>query len=115
MTSPPREIVTETELREELSRDRFLLFKHSQTCPISAEAFRAYRQFCEQAAGGGVATAWLDVRARRVLSQWVAGDSGIRHQSPQAILFVVGHPVWHASHHAITKDALDAAIARASP
>src|SRR5262245_5749103 len=110
MTIPPREIVVEEALREALSQDRFLLFKHSQTCSISAAAFVEYAEFVEP---GGIATGWLDVRARRPLSDWVAQSSGIRHQSPQAILFVRGKPVWHASHHAITSAALAQALARA--
>jgi bacillithiol system protein YtxJ len=110
MTSPPREIVAEAELREALSRDRFLLFKHSRTCGISAAAFAEYADLAPPA---DVATGWLDVRAQHALSSWVASASGVRHQSPQAILFVRGKPVWHASHHAITREALLRALAQA--
>jgi bacillithiol system protein YtxJ len=110
MTNPPREIVAESELREALGRDRFLLFKHSLTCPISAHAFAEYGAF---APPPDLTTGWLDVRARRALSQWVESSSGVRHQSPQAILFVRGKPVWHASHHSITRESLARALAQA--
>jgi monothiol bacilliredoxin len=110
MTSPPREIVSEAELREALSQERFLLFKHSHTCPISAAAFAEYQDFSTHDA---IATGWLDVRARRALSASVEQSSGVRHQSPQAILFVRGKAVWHASHHDITGESLAQALAQA--
>ena len=110
MNSPPREIVDEAALREALGQERFLLFKHSRTCSISAAAFEEYADFRTQS---DVATGWLDVSARRTLSQWVAESTGIRHQSPQAILFVRGQPVWNASHHAITGRALAQALSQA--
>ena len=36
-------IETEEQLNDLLQKDNFLLFKHSLTCPISAEAFSEYQ------------------------------------------------------------------------
>jgi bacillithiol system protein YtxJ len=44
----------------------------------------------------------VDVRAQRALSQQIAARSGIRHESPQVIIFRRGLPIWNASHDEIT-------------
>jgi bacillithiol system protein YtxJ len=42
----------------------------------------------------------------------VADETGVRHQSPQAILFYQGKPVWDDSHYRITEDDMKAALER---
>jgi bacillithiol system protein YtxJ len=51
------------------------------------------------------------VLADRAVARSIAERCGVRHESPQAILFEAGRPVWHASHGAITLGALHAAWA----
>ena len=102
------EITQGHQLAEALEAECFLLFKHSQTCPTSAFAFAEYREFLKHAPP--VATAWIDVISSRPLSQEVARESGIRHESPQALLFQEGRVVWHASHGAITARSLHEAL-----
>jgi len=51
------------------------------------------------------------VVADRPVARGIAERCGVRHESPQAILFEAGRPVWHASHDAITLGALHAAFA----
>ena len=48
-----------------LASDRFLLFKHSFKCPISARAFKEYEEFLER---HPVASGWIDVVVQRPLS-----------------------------------------------
>ena len=59
-------IETEEQLNELLQKDTFLLFKHSLTCPISAEAFREYQKFIEE--HPELDTAYLAVQEARPLS-----------------------------------------------
>jgi bacillithiol system protein YtxJ len=49
----------------------------------------------------------------RPVSMHVADQAGVRHQSPQAILFYRGKPVWDESHYRITAEELKAALDRA--
>jgi len=100
-------IADRTELESALSGGRFLLFKHSRICPTSDRAFGAYRRFVE--GHPDVPTGWIDVIAQRPWSQEVAATTGVRHESPQALLLEGGRVVWHASHFAITESALKAA------
>ncbi|HLU38372.1 MAG TPA: bacillithiol system redox-active protein YtxJ [Planctomycetota bacterium] len=84
-----------------------LLFKHSPVCPISAAAHRAYAAW--RARTPDAPTLSVDVLADRPVARGIADRCGIKHESPQAILFARGEPCWHASHGAITEEALDAA------
>ncbi len=90
---------------------RLLLFKHSPVCPVSAAAKAEYDAFC--AAHQDVPTAFVDVIAQRPVARELAERCGVKHESPQAILFVAGQPQWHAAHDAITAAALRAAWQRA--
>ena len=89
-----------------LQSPRLLLFKHSPQCPVSAEARAEYEAFL---ARNDATTAFVDVIADRAVARGIAERSGVRHESPQAILFEHGRPVWHASHGAITRASLEAA------
>lgn len=91
---------------------RVLLFKHSTQCPISTAAHAEYRRFA--AAHPDVPTLYVDVIEQRPVARGLAERCGVAHQSPQAIVFEEGRPVWHASHGAITKETLAAAWAGAS-
>ena len=88
-----------------LSHDQaIVLFKHSTTCPISAAAYREMSQL----AVGNVAL--LVVQRARELSREVERRTGVRHESPQAIVLRNGQPVWTASHFAVTSDAVERAL-----
>jgi bacillithiol system protein YtxJ len=72
-----------------------ILFKHSVTCPISANV---YSEVAEMDADINV----VIVQERRNISNLIAEKTGIRHESPQAIVLQDGKPVYHASHYDIT-------------
>jgi bacillithiol system protein YtxJ len=96
----------------EASRARpVFVFKHSLTCPISTRAHRAYLSFVEGREAGEATFALLEVQKARPLSSAVAERAGIRHESPQALLFRDGEVAWHASHFKINEDALSEALA----
>ena len=97
------------EFERVLQLPRVLLFKHSTACPISAAAHGEYEAFCREQPD--VPTALVDVIADRATARGIAERCGVRHESPQAILFANGRPIWHASHTAITRATLTAAWA----
>lgn len=92
-----------------LAQPRVLLFKHSPICPISATARAEYKLF--QLDHPDAPTVFVDVVASQPLARAIAERSGVRHESPQAILFEAGEAAWNASHSAITSAALAAAWA----
>jgi len=102
-----RRITTEAELEAAFAAERFLLFKHSTTCGISAGAFEEYEEWAE--AHPEVESGWIHVVAERTLARAVAERTGVRHESPQAILLERGEARWSASHGGITRGSLDRA------
>ena len=49
---------------------------------------------------------YIEVRLNRELSNFVRDMTGIKHESPQAILLYNGVVIWHASHSAIEVDSI---------
>ncbi len=107
--TPPR-IADHDALEEALRAPLFLLFKHSLICPISARAYARYTAFLEQ--HPELPSAWLDVIGERPLARAAAERTGVRHESPQALLLRDGRAVWDASHEAITAESLAEALAQ---
>ncbi|AXN37905.1 bacillithiol system redox-active protein YtxJ [Peribacillus butanolivorans] len=101
-------IDSEEQFNELLNEETFLLFKHSLTCPVSAEAYEQYEKY--MTANEELKTAYLAVQEARPLSNYVAETFDIKHQSPQVILFKNGKPAWNESHWRITYDSLTKAI-----
>ena len=80
-----------------------VLFKHSTTCPISAAAYQQMEQMTDK-------VSLIVVQRARDVSREVAERTGIRHESPQAIILRKGQPVWHASHWNITVESVSRAL-----
>jgi bacillithiol system protein YtxJ len=80
-----------------------LLFKHSNSCPISA---RAYRQMQEVKAPVSIVV----VQKSRDLSREVESRTGVQHETPQALVLRNGQAVWSASHFDVTSDAVEQAL-----
>jgi bacillithiol system protein YtxJ len=98
----------ERAVREKPDRAELVLLKES---PICAASFFAVRQFekwrAELSADSRLVIYRVDVLDARDTSQHIAGDLGIRHESPQVIwLDPQGAVKWHASHGGITRDRL---------
>jgi bacillithiol system protein YtxJ len=81
-----------------------VLFKHSSTCSISADVYREVAQYKGE-------VFLVVVQTARPLSNEIAARTGIRHESPQAIVLRHGRAVWRESHYDITADGLSRAVA----
>lgn len=107
-----KDVTTPDQLSAALSGPLTLLFKHSPRCPISVDSLEEVQAHLGSRQEGLLTI--LDVVRNRALSQDLERRSGIRHQSPQAILIRDGRIVWHASHFGITPAAIDRELAAAS-
>lgn len=74
-----------------------LIYKHSFSCGICTYSLRSLEQHMDEFKPH-IRPYFIDVRAQRSLSNRVAEKSGIRHQSPQAILLYKGQAYWSNSH-----------------
>ncbi len=91
-----------------------LLFKHSRACGTSAEALDELLAHLEDSRHDA-RYAMVTVQTHREVSNAVATQLGIRHETPQALLIRGGRVVWSASHFKVTSDAIRKAIADATP
>ncbi len=91
-----------------------LIFKHSSTCGVSAEA---YGEIEALLAGPPLSTDvyLVDVRAARPVSNAIAARLEIRHESPQVLLVDRGRVRWSASHFRVTARALRAELTPLTP
>jgi bacillithiol system protein YtxJ len=104
-------LATEQELDDLLAASRVepvLIFKHSIHCPISAEAHNEVRQLLANARGfrAGIVV----VQTARSLSDRIAADLRVRHETPQALVVRDGRVTWSASHYDVTSDVLAEAL-----
>jgi bacillithiol system protein YtxJ len=91
-----------------------LLFKHSYTCGVSAEALDELRSHIDEAAAADVQYAMVTVQTHRELSNTIAQRLGVRHETPQAILVRAGRAVWAASHFRVNASELQKALSASS-
>lgn len=102
------EIVTEEEFNKLGTLDLAVLFKHSPTCIVSLSANSRVRKF---AAGCPEVPIFLvSVVRQRALSRRIAALTGVRHESPQIIVFRGGNVVGSMSHEGVTVVALESAV-----
>jgi len=80
-----------------------ILFKHSDTCPISAMAYQRMKQVASD-------VSLVVVQRSRELSRQVEARTGVRHESPQVLVLRRGQSVWAASHFDITAEAVEQAV-----
>lgn len=89
-----------------------MFFKHSLTCPISTAGFRQYESFlADQSEDDTTIYTLIEIQKARDVSNEVARRTGVKHESPQALLVRDGEVRWHASHWSIQSDALKTAVA----
>lgn len=99
---------TDVEWERLLEEDRVVVYKHSPICGLSARAVPQIRGFEKQAPD--VPVYQVNVILRRRLSNRIADELGVRHESPQVIVLHGGQLKWHASHFDVTTEGLVSAI-----
>jgi bacillithiol system protein YtxJ len=88
-----------TEQLEQLISDSsekpVVIFKHSTTCPISASVY-------QEVSGADADINLIVVQNARDVSKAIAEKTGVRHESPQAIVLKNGKVIYNASHYDVT-------------
>jgi bacillithiol system protein YtxJ len=88
-----------------------VIFKHSTECPVSASALRRLEQgWLQDEKQPKMTIFYLDLLRYRSLSNLIAEDFEVKHESPQILLLVQGKAVAHLSHHQISYSAIEEAI-----
>jgi len=112
MPNPLRTLTTTDELDRALEQSSLrpaVIFKHSPTCGISAQAFESVTEWLT----GKTPDAdfyVVPVQASRALSTLLSQRFGIRHESPQVMVIDRGEVAWHGSHYRATATSIAAAL-----
>ena len=104
------------EIADVESLDRFIsergespaiVFKHSNSCGISA---RVYREMSQVTHPVGIVT----VQQARDVSDEIERRFGIQHETPQVLIVQGDKVLWSASHYAVKAQAIEEALASGS-
>jgi len=94
-------------LRKEAPEQEIIIFKFSPTCPVSHTVEREFDNWFKRQSDRHLRCIKIDVIRARPLSQHLAREFGIRHESPQVLwLDAEGQVKWSGSHHQITSQGL---------
>ena len=88
-----------------LNKSTIALFKHSTRCSISSLAKRRIESDWNKL-NPDVPIFLIDLIQHRDLSNFIATDLKIEHQSPQIILLVEGNPIYQSSHLSISSKSI---------
>lgn len=83
-------------------QNRVAIFKHSTSCFISKTVLRNFEKEIENSEENNVSFYFLDLLAFRPISNKIAEDFEIRHESPQLIVIENGKAINNASHQDIS-------------
>ena len=102
------------QLIEKSHEERILIFKHSTRCSISSMALNRLERSWKDQETEGLAPYFLDLIAHRSVSNYIADQFGIRHESPQVLVIEKGTCIYDNSHMGISyKDVKKFAAANA--
>jgi bacillithiol system protein YtxJ len=87
-----------------------VILKHSTTCPISANALREYEAYLKTSPNQNVDYTLVKVIESRPISNQIAEDLNVKHESPQIIYIKDKAKYWASSHWSITKAHMSAVL-----
>ncbi|MGO4547572.1 bacillithiol system redox-active protein YtxJ [Paenibacillus sp. 2TAB23] len=87
-----------------------VVFKHSTTCPVSANAYTEFNQYLDGKPREDVDYVLVKVIESRPVSNQIAEDTSVKHESPQILYIDKKEKVWSATHWSITKAHITAVL-----
>lgn len=107
-----RELTTLEQWEEVYKGDTpLIVFKHSTACPVSSNALNEFEQYLNGSPRDDIEYVLVKVIESRPVSNRIAEDTGVKHESPQ-IMFIDKDRsvVWNTSHWAITVEHMTAVL-----
>ncbi|QAY67178.1 bacillithiol system redox-active protein YtxJ [Paenibacillus protaetiae] len=87
-----------------------VVFKHSTTCPVSANAYREFNDYLSDKPRSDADYVLVKVIESRPVSNQIAEDTAVKHESPQIMLIENKQKVWTTSHWSVTKAHITAVL-----
>jgi bacillithiol system protein YtxJ len=100
--------LTEENQLDEIKQDSYnqpvMILKHSTTCSISATALSRLERAWNTDAAKDIKPYYLDLLKLRPISNKIAQEFDVDHESPQVLIIKNGKSVYNASHFDIRFD-----------
>lgn len=80
-----------------------VILKHSTTCPVSANALHEYEDYLKSTPNQEIDYTLVKVIESRPVSNKIAEDLNVKHESPQMIYIKDKAKYWATSHWSVTK------------
>ena len=93
-------------IKQESHERPVLIFKHSTRCSISSTAWARLERNWKKDEVGSVKPYYLDLLTFRSVSNKIAQEFDVEHESPQVLLISRGECVYNASHFDISFDSI---------
>ncbi|MBP1904000.1 bacillithiol system protein YtxJ [Paenibacillus turicensis] len=107
------EITTEQEWNEILNKSSErgqVILKHSTTCPVSSNALKEYDAYLNGNPNEDTDYFLVKVIESRPVSNKIAEDLNVKHESPQILYVKDNAKYWTASHWAVTTEHITAVL-----
>lgn len=99
------------DIKQKSHEHPIIIFKHSTRCSISSMALSRLERGWDDSALPKVEAYFLDLIAYRQISDAVADEFGIYHQSPQIMIIANGEVIYDDSHMGISFSSLKKTLA----
>jgi bacillithiol system protein YtxJ len=90
------------QIKEESQESPILIFKHSTRCPTSSMALNRLERNWDSSKVNDLKHYFLDLINYRDISNQIAADFSIMHQSPQVMIISDGKCIYNDSHMGIS-------------
>lgn len=87
-----------------------VILKHSTTCPVSSNALQEYEEYLKDTPNQELDYTLVKVIESRPVSNKIAEDLNVKHESPQIIYMKEKTKYWTSSHWSITKEHMRAVL-----
>lgn len=105
-----REIETIEEWEQLYEGDKpFVILKHSTACPTSANALEEFENYLNDKPKN-LEYVLVKVIESRPVSNRIAEDTGVKHESPQILYIDNKKTIWNTSHWSVTKAHITAVL-----
>ncbi|MBS9523683.1 bacillithiol system redox-active protein YtxJ [Litoribacter ruber] len=89
------------DIKKESHSQPIMIFKHSTRCSISGMAIDRLTRSWKESETSHIKPYYLDLISYRQISNQIAEEFGVQHESPQVILVKDGKAVYDTSHMGI--------------
>lgn len=89
------------DIKEESNHQPIMIFKHSTRCSISAMAWDRLKRNWKDEDSQKIKPYYLDLISYREISNAIAKEFGVYHESPQVIIIKDGRATYNNSHMGI--------------